>query len=232
MAFKLLVVEDSSQIREMIGDYFGSKQEKLFDLDFAADGDTGLEKVYENEYDLVLLDIMLPGASGFDICRQLRSSSSCPIIFLTALGTENDILHGYELGADDYIVKPFSLAALYAKCLALVKRAKGMVHTGTKLTCGSIELDPIKITVSVSGSEIKLAPKEYFLLKLLMDNKDRVLSRETLITKIWGYDFDGDERVVNNHIKKLRQALGSESKHVRTVFGGGISSQKNRNEGE
>ena len=223
MAFKLLVVEDSSQIREMIGDYFGSKQEKLFDLDFAADGDTGLEKVYENEYDLVLLDIMLPGASGFDICRQLRSSSSCPIIFLTALGTENDILHGYELGADDYIVKPFSLAALYAKCLALVKRAKGMVHTGTKLTCGSIELDPIKITVSVSGSEIKLAPKEYFLLKLLMDNKDRVLSRETLITKIWGYDFDGDERVVNNHIKKLRQALGSESKHVRTVFGGGYT---------
>ena len=221
MAFKLLVVEDSSQIREMIGDYFSSKQEKLFDLDFAADGDTGLEKVYENEYDLVLLDIMLPGASGFDICRQLRSSSSCPIIFLTALGTENDILHGYELGADDYIVKPFSLAALYAKCTALVKRAKGMVHTGTKLTCGSIELDPIKMSVSVSGSEIKLAPKEYFLLKLLMDNKDRVLSRETLITKIWGYDFDGDERVVNNHIKKLRQALGSESKHVRTVFGGG-----------
>ena len=197
MAFKLLVVEDSSQIREMIGDYFSSKEEKLFDLDFAADGDTGLEKVYENEYDLVLLDIMLPGASGFDICRQLRSSSSCPIIFLTALGTENDILHGYELGADDYIVKPFSLAALYAKCTALVKRAKGMVHTGTKLTCGSIELDPIKMAVSVSGSEIKLAPKEYFLLKLLMDNKDRVLSRETLITKIWGYDFDGDERIWN-----------------------------------
>ncbi|MBQ2581795.1 MAG: response regulator transcription factor [Ruminococcus sp.] len=221
MAFRLLVVEDQSQIREMIGDYFGAQEEKVFDLDFAADGDTGLEKVFENEYDLVLLDIMLPGASGFDICRQLRSSSSCPIIFLTALGTENDILHGYELGADDYIVKPFSLAALYAKCLALVKRAKGMVHTGSKLTCGGIELDPIKMTVIVSGSEIKLAPKEYFLLKLLMDNKDRVLSRETLITKVWGYDFDGDERVVNNHIKKLRQALGSESKHVRTVFGGG-----------
>ena len=221
MAFRLLAVEDSAQIREMISDYFASKDEVIFELDFACDGDTGLEKVYENEYDLVLLDIMLPGASGFDICKYLRSDSTCPIIFMTALGSENDILHGYDLGADDYIVKPFSLAALYAKCTALVKRAKGMILTQNKTVCGKIELDPIKMSVSVSGKEIDLAPKEYFLLKLLMDNKGRVLSRETLITKVWGYDFDGEERVVDNHIKKLRKALGSESKRVKTVFGGG-----------
>lgn len=174
MAYKFLVVEDSAQIREMIGDYFAAKSGGEIELDFAQTGDIGLEKIYACEYDLVLLDIMLPGASGFEICRQLRSKSGCPIIFITALGRQDDILHGYELGADDYIVKPFSLA-----------------------------------------------PKVYFLLKLLMDNKDRVMSRDTIITKVWGYDFDGDERVVDNHIKKLRKALGSESKRVRTVFGGG-----------
>ena len=221
MPFRMLTVEDNPQIREMIDDYFTSRDEVIFELDFAADGDTGLEKVYENEYDLVLLDIMLPGASGFDICKHLRSESSCPIIFLTALGTEDNIIHGYELGADDYIVKPFSLAALYAKCTALIKRAKGMVQTERKMTCGGIELDPLKMTVTVNGQPVELAPKEFFLLKLFMDNKEKVLSRDTIITKVWSYDFDGDERVVDNHIKKLRKALGSENKRIKTVHGGG-----------
>lgn len=221
MPYKVLVTEDSSQIREMVGDYFTAKAQDVFTLDFAHSGEAALEKLYENEYDLVLLDIMLPGASGFDICRQLRSKSSCPIIFITALGRQDDILHGYELGADDYIVKPFSLAALHAKCLALVKRAKGMMFSQSVMRCGKIELDPLKMTVSVDGQQVTLAPKVYFLLKLLMDNKDRVMSRDTIITKVWGYDFDVDERVVDNHIKKLRKALGSESKRVKTVFGGG-----------
>ncbi len=221
MAYRVLVAEDSSQIREMIGDYFDAKGKGTIELEFAKDGDEGLEMIYDNEYDLVLLDIMLPGASGFEICRQLRSKSSCPIIFITALGREDDILHGYELGADDYIVKPFSLAALYSKCLALVKRAKGIVPGENVMTCGRIRLDPLKMTVSVDDEPVELSPKMYFLLKLLMDNKQRVLSRDTIITKVWGYDFDGDERVVDNHIKKLRKALGSESKRIKTVFGGG-----------
>lgn len=221
MAYRVLVAEDSSQIREMIGDYFDAKGKGTIELEFAKDGDEGLEMIYDNEYDLVLLDIMLPGASGFEICRQLRSKSSCPIIFITALGREDDILHGYELGADDYIVKPFSLAALYSKCLALVKRAKGIVPGESVMTCGRIRLDPLKMTVSVDDEPVELSPKMYFLLKLLMDNKQRVLSRDTIITKVWGYDFDGDERVVDNHIKKLRRALGSESKRIKTVFGGG-----------
>ena len=221
MAYQVLVVEDSVQIREMIQDYFSAKGGDTIQLTAASDGNKGLEYVYEHEYDLVLLDIMLPGASGFEICRQLRSGSTCPIVFITALGREDDILHGYELGADDYIVKPFSLAALYAKCLALLRRAKGTVMGGNVVTCGKIELDPVKMTVTVDGEQAELAPKVYFLLKLLMDNKDMVLSRDTIITKVWGYDFDGDERVVDNHIKKLRKALGSESKRVKTVFGGG-----------
>ena len=221
MAYKILVVEDSAQIREMISDYFNAHSEGTMELSLACDGDGGLEMIYENEFDLVLLDIMLPGASGFEICKQLRAQSICPIVFMTALGREEDILHGYELGADDYIVKPFSLAALYAKCVALLKRAKGMVLGGNTIVCGGIELDPVKMTVTCGGKPVELAPKVYFLLRLLMDNKDRVLSRDTIITKVWGYDFDGDERVVDNHIKKLRKALGSESKRVKTVFGGG-----------
>ena len=220
MSFRMLVVEDSAQIREMIGDYFGAKDGNVFSLEFACDGSEGLSKVYEREYDLVLLDIMLPGASGFEICKRLRSESSCPIVFLTALGDESDILRGYELGADDYIVKPFSLAELYAKCTALVKRSKGMVQSSV-LTCGGIGLDPLRMTVTVGGKPAELAPKEFFLLKLLMDNKEKVLSRDLIITKIWGYDFDGDERVVDNHIKKLRRALGTESKRLKTVSGSG-----------
>jgi len=227
MPFRLLTVEDSAQIREMVGDYFTAKGKDVFTLEFAADGDTALAKLYENEYDLVLLDIMLPGASGFEICRKLRSESATPIIFMTALGSENDILHGYELGADDYIVKPFSLAALYAKCLALVKRSKGMVQAQSTVTCGGISLDPVKMTVTVNGQPADLAPKEYFLLRLLMDNKEKVLSRDTIITKVWSYDFDGDERVVDTHIKKLRKALGKESGRIRTVHGGGYKLTEN-----
>jgi len=221
VAYNILVVEDSSQIRETIGDFFNAKCGGTMQLFFAADGDKALEMVYEHEYDLVLLDIMLPGTSGFEICRELRGGSACPIIFITALGTENDILHGYELGADDYIVKPFSLAALYAKAVALIKRSKGMVRGETAITCGKISLDPITMQVKIGGETVKLAPKEYFLLKLLLENKESVISRDTMLTKVWGYDFDGDERVVDNHIKKLRKALGKESSAVKTVFGGG-----------
>ncbi len=221
MAYNILVVEDSSQIRETIGDFFNAKCGGTMQLFFAEDGDKGLEMVYEHEFDLVLLDIMLPKTSGFEICRELRGGSACPIIFITALGTENGILHGYELGADDYIIKPFSLAALYAKAVALIKRSKGMVRGETAITCGKISLDPITMQVKIDGEIVKLAPKEYFLLKLLLENKESVISRDTMLTKVWGYDFDGDERVVNNHIKKLRKALGKENSAVKTVFGGG-----------
>lgn len=221
MAFNMLVVEDAAQIREVINDYFVLKGEGVFEVQFAVDGDKGLEMISEREYDLVLLDIMLPGASGFEICRKLRSESCCPIVFMTALGSEDDILHGYELGADDYIVKPFSLPALYAKCLALVKRSKGLMQAKDTLNCGKIELDPVRMTVTVDGIPVDIAPKEYFLLRLLMDNKEQVLSRDKIITRVWSYDFEGDDRVVDNHIKKLRQALGDESKRVKTVFGRG-----------
>lgn len=217
MAYHILLVEDDAQIREVIEDYFQAKGQGEMELHIAGDGREGLAAVYEREYDLCLLDIMLPGADGFEICRSIRENSIVPIIFLTARGREEDVLYGYHLGCDDYMVKPFSLAELYAKCQALIKRAKGMVATA-EIVCGEIQLDPLRFTVKVGGQPVDLPPKQYALLKYLLENKDRVLERELLLTRIWGYDYEGSERVVDNHIKKLRKALGSAGAQIKTVM--------------
>ncbi len=220
MTYHVLLVEDDRQIREVIEDYFSGKNENAFAITTAKDGDEGMERIYEQEWDLVLLDIMLPGMDGFTLCRELRKSSTAPIIFLTARGREEDILYGYDLGCDDYIVKPFSLAELYAKCSALLKRSKGMVGSN-RISCGKISICPSTLSVKVDDTEVELAPKEYALLKYLIENKGRVLERETLLTRVWGYDFDGNDRVVDNHIKKLRNSLGDAGKQIKTVFGKG-----------
>ncbi len=216
MAYHILLVEDDAQIREVIEDFFTAKSEGEIQLHIAKDGTQGLEAAYEREYDLCMLDIMLPGASGFEICRVIRQNSIVPIIFLTARGREEDVLYGYHLGCDDYIVKPFSLAELYAKVQALIKRAKGMV-TGGEMVCGDIVLNPARFTVTVCGEQLELPPKQYALLKYLMENKDRVVERELLLTRIWGYDYEGNERVVDNHVKKLRKALGTAGTQIKTV---------------
>ncbi|MBQ6695619.1 MAG: response regulator transcription factor [Lachnospiraceae bacterium] len=216
MAYHILLVEDDAQIREVIEDYFTAKSEGEIQLHIAKDGQEGLTAVYELEFDLCLLDVMLPGVNGFEICRSLRQSSVVPIIFLTARGREEDVLYGYHLGCDDYIVKPFSLAELYAKVQALIKRAKGMVASA-EMVCGDIMLDPVRFIVAVGGETLELPPKQYALLKYLMENKDRVVERERLLTRIWGYDYEGNERVVDNHIKKLRKALGAAGTQIKTV---------------
>ena len=216
----ILMVEDSEQIREAVYDFFVSESGSHFKMDMAEDGNKGLKLALERDYDLVILDIMLPGASGFDICRAIRKKGNCPIIFLTALGTEENILKGYELGGDEYVTKPFSLKVLYAKCLALLNRTMSREKISRE-TCGAIEIDTICMTVYSDGKEIDLAPKEYFLLKTLMDNRGRVLSRNYLLDSVWGTDYDGLDRVVDNHIKKLRKSLGESGKQIKTVFGSG-----------
>ena len=216
----ILMVEDSEQIREAVYDFFVSESGGHFKMDMAEDGNKGLKLALERDYDLVILDIMLPGASGFDICRAIRKKGNCPIIFLTALGTEENILKGYELGGDEYVTKPFSLKVLYAKCLALLNRTMSREKISRE-TCGAIEIDTICMTVYSDGKEIDLAPKEYFLLKALMDNRGRVLSRNYLLDSVWGTDYDGLDRVVDNHIKKLRKSLGESGKQIKTVFGTG-----------
>lgn len=217
MAYDILLVEDDFQIQEVIVDYFTDKSNGEMRIHTADDGQKGLEMTYERDYDLCMLDVMLPGADGFEICRSIRRRSIVPIIFLTARNQEEDILYGYQTGCDDYLVKPFSLAELYAKTLALLKRAKGLVAS-SELVCGEIRLNPTTFSVSVSCETVELPPKQYALLKYLMENPDRVLDREQLLIHIWGYDYEGNERLVDNHIKKLRQALGASGSQIKTVI--------------
>ena len=217
---RLLIVEDSDQIREAVVTFFRQKGEDIFEIDAAADGNQGLAAIRSSSYDLVILDIMLPGPSGFEICRELRRKSSCPIVFLTALGTEDSILKGYEIGADEYMVKPFSLNILYAKCLVLLNRTSNELIEKT-ISIDEITIYPSKMTVTVSGSEIELTPKEYFLLKVLAENKGHVLGRQRLLDLVWGMGYDGNDRVVDNHVKKLRAKLGPSGSHIKTVIGGG-----------
>lgn len=212
----VLLIEDDEQIREVIRDYFTAQPEDTVEVICACGGSEGMERIAEAQFDLAILDIMLPDTDGFALCREIRRESIVPVIFLTARGSEEDKLKGYMLGCDDYIVKPFSLAVLYAKVRALVKRAKGMV-AAEMLTAGAIELNPVQYTVTVSGKTLMMAPKEYTLLKYLMEHKNQVLSRERLLLCVWGYDFEGTDRVVDNHIKKLRKALGAEGARIKTV---------------
>lgn len=216
---RLLIVEDSGQLRKLVADYFA--KDSSWSVDAAADGYEGLQLVEKNDYDIAILDIMLPGPSGFDICKILRRKSSCPIVFLTAMGTEDNILKGYDLGADEYMVKPFSLKVLYAKCLALLARSMDGKTDEKVLTCGAIRIFPSRMQVMCEDSEVELAPKEYFLLKVLMENQGHVLGRDKLLDLVWGADFVGSDRVVDNHIKKLRKALGSHGNSIKTVIGGG-----------
>lgn len=217
MKYHLLLVEDDSEIREIISDYFLSIAENEFAIDIAADGDKGLELLYENKYDLVMLDIMLPGCNGFELCRQIRHEDDTPVIFLTARGREEDFLYGYQTGCDDYITKPFSLAVLYAKVMALLKRSKGLVIS-QEVVCGRITLLPAQAVVMVDKTELSLPPKEYAILKYLMEHKGQVISRDTLLIRIWGYEYEGRYRVVDDHIRKLRKSLGSAATQIKTVI--------------
>lgn len=217
MSYRILLVEDDAELREIITDYFDAKGRELYTLDAANTGEEGLEKCIENDYDLLLLDIMLPGVDGFSICRELRRSSDVPIIFITAKDNENDRLHGYYLGGDDYITKPFSLAELYMKVVALIKRAKGMVIS-EMLEAGAIKLDPYRYIVFVNDEEVILAPTQFAILKMLLENRGKLVARESLLIRIWGYDYEGNERVVDNHIKKLRKSLGVAGEQIKTVI--------------
>lgn len=217
MTYRILLVEDDRQIREVIEDYFSAKSEGEINIVTAEDGDKGLSLINGEEFDLIMLDIMLPGIDGFSLCREIRSKSIVPVLFLTARGREEDILYGYELGCDDYIVKPFSPAELFAKVNALLKRAKGMVIE-KELVCGDIRMNLITLQVTAKGKPTELAPKEFALLKYLIEHKNWVIDRDTLLNKIWGIDYFGSDRVVDNHIKKLRKALGDAGGQIKTVI--------------
>ena len=216
---RILIVEDNEELLALVADYFRNKGP--FDVFAAADGNAALKLVDEIDFDIAILDIMLPGPNGFEICKALRNKSKCPIVFLTALGNEDNILKGYEIGADEYMVKPFSPKVLYAKCLALLSRTAVDLTKEVVIECGEIRLYPLRMDVEAGGHKIKLAPKEYFLLKTLMENKGIVLGRDRLLDLVWGVGFDGTDRIVDSHIKKLRKSLGNYGEAIKTVIGGG-----------
>lgn len=220
MAYRLLLVEDDNQIREVIRDYISAKGKEQFELIEAEDGAKGLEYIEQEEFDLIMLDVMLPGIDGFSLCRAVRRRYDVPVLFLTARIREEDRLYGYELGCDDYICKPFLLSELFAKINALINRAKGMV-VNKEMVCGKISVNPQKLLVTVDGKEIDLPPKEYEILCYLMEHPNWVVSRDMLLDGIWGRDYFGENRVVDNHVKKLRKALGSAGNQIKTVISKG-----------
>lgn len=220
----ILLIEDDLQICEVIETYFRARGCRIHAIH---NGGEALSLVSGGElpYELVLLDIMLPEIDGFTICRSIRKCSNIPIIFITARAREEDVLFGYDLGGDDYIIKPFLLSALYAKCEALVRRSKGDAGSSI-LTCGAIRLDTRRLRCFAGETEIELPPKEFAILRHLMEHPDWVVSRDMLLDRVWGADYFGSDRVVDNHIKKLRKALGSAGNQIRTVIGRGYKLTK------
>lgn len=217
MMYKILLVEDDKNISEMLCDYFTEKSLNRILIDVAENGKKGADMAYEITYDLLLLDIMLPQLDGFEICKEVRRFSDVPIMFITARCAQEDILTGYALGCDDYIVKPFSLPVFYNKVNALIKRSKGLVRSPL-LKSGTLSLNPNNGIVVSDEREINLPAKEYSILKALLENKGCVVSRESLIKTAWGYDSEVDERALDTHIKNLRKALGDNSKMIKTVI--------------
>ena len=215
---RILLIEDDLQICEVTKKYFSSKGAEITVINDGSEALSIAQSGLEG-YSIVLLDIMLPGADGFTICRSIRRCSDIPVIFITARGHEEDILHGYDLGCDDYIVKPFLLSALFAKCSAMVKRNEGC--SDTTISCGAITLDTRKLTCCVDNEEVELTPKEFAILSYLMEHQGWIVNRSTLLDKVWGDDFFGIDRVVDNNIKRLRKKLGSAGDQIHTVIGRG-----------
>lgn len=218
MNHRILIVEDEVRLREILCDYFRSKGENPVE---ACDGLQALSLIEEEEFDAVLLDIMMPGMDGLSLCRAVRRYNDIPIIFLTALSDEEDKLLGYELGADDYVTKPFSMSVLYAKTMALIKRNRRTVLTGDRMEANGITLELSTRKVWAGRREVAVTPKEFAILRCLMMNRNMVMSREQLLIKCWGYDYEGESRVVDTHIKRLREKLGQHSDCIKTVIKAG-----------
>ncbi len=212
----ILIVEDEKNMQDIIAEYMQRGGHTCFTAD---DGIDALMILKNNPMDLMILDIMMPNLDGFSVCKVAREMSNFPIIMLTAKGSEEDKLKGYDLGADDYMTKPFSPKVLLAKANALLRRSS--VVPADAINAGKISVIPASHKVFVNGKEIVLTHKEYELLHFFMANPGQIFSREQLLNRIWGYDFEGTTRTVDTHIKTLRQKLGDEGKHIVTLIRSG-----------
>lgn len=208
---KLLVVDDEKLIRDVIREYCLNEN---YVVEEAENGEEALNKIEKNEYDLIILDIMMPKLDGFSVCKLVKKEYNVPIIILSARGEEFDKLMGFDLGIDDYITKPFSPKELLARIKAILKRAHGEVD---KFTYNDLIIDFNAHVLSINDKEINITPKEFEILKYFIQNQNIAISREALLNKIWGYDFFGDNRTVDTHIKMLRNNLGEYRDLIVTV---------------
>lgn len=212
----ILIVEDEKNMQEIIAEYMRRGGHTCFTAD---DGVDALMVLKNNPMDLMILDIMMPHLDGFSVCKMAREMSNLPIIMLTAKSGEDDKLKGYDLGADDYMTKPFSPKVLLAKANALLRRSSAL--PADTMSIGKISIIPAAHQVFLDGQEITLTHKKYELLSFFMANPGQIFSREQLLNRIWGYDFEGTTRTVDTHIKTLRQKLGDEGKHIVTLIRSG-----------
>ena len=219
----LLIVDDEPRIRELIRKYASFEG---YTVEEAANGMEAIDKCYRGKYDLVIMDVMMPELDGFSACREIRKFSQVPMLMLSARGEEYDRIHGFELGVDDYVVKPFSPKELMMRVAAILKRSAGSESDADIVTLGDLTVDFTARKVLVSGTPLELSPKEYDLLFFMVRNRGIALTRETLISKVWGYDYYGDDRTLDTHIKLLRKALGTCSDRITTLRGVGYRFEK------
>ena len=215
---KILIVDDEARIREVIREY---AQFNKYETDEAEDGMQAVAKCLNNDYDLIIMDIMMPKLDGYSACKEIKKEKDIPVIMLSARGEEYDKLFGFELGIDDYVVKPFSPKELMARVAAVLAR-KARAEGGAKqttLVSGGLEVNTESRTVTVDGVKVDCTLKEYEILAYLMQNKNIALSRDRMLQDIWGYDFFGDDRTIDTHIKNLRGRLGAYRDKITTVRG-------------
>lgn len=213
---KVLIIEDEKIIRETVARYFSHDG---YEVVTAEDGQIGLElfAAHDSDISLIILDIMLPVMDGWSVCRRIRKNSNVPIILLTARSDEDDTLLGFELGADDYVTKPFKPTILLARAKRLFKDTNQNVQFQDCIDLCGIRLDKSARSVSIDGQKVDFTHTEYEILQSLMQHKEQVLTREQLITNIWGYDYDGDDKTLTAHMRNVRLKLGEKAKHITTV---------------
>ena len=221
MSASILVVEDDASIQELIVEFLRAEN---YNVDFASDGLEGIQLFKQNNYDLIILDIMMQNLDGYSACKMIRKTSNVPIIFLTALNQEHEEVKGFELECDDYITKPFSFNLLIKRVEAVLRRSKDNNYSGDFMSFEKLKLDLNTYTADVNGNTVELTLKEFNILKSLIEKYPQVITRESLLDGIWGYDYYGDTRIVDAHIKNLRKKI--ELPYIKTVKGIGYTLEK------
>ena len=215
---KILVVDDESRMRKLVKDFLVRQGYTVLE---AADGIEAMDYFYEDkDIALIILDVMMPKMDGWQVCREIRMHSKVPIIMLTARSEERDELQGFDLGVDEYISKPFSPKILVARVEAILRRTQGSGNTD-EISAGGIVVDKAAHTVMSDGSPVDLSFKEFELLTYFIENQGIALSREKILNNVWNYDYFGDDRTIDNHVKKLRSKLGDKGEYIKTIWGMG-----------